>query len=191
MGVRRLIYSIGVSLDGYIADPDGRFDWAAPDEELHRFHNQQTRELGLHLLGRRLYETMVYWETAEQNPQSTDYELEFAGVWKRLPKLVFSSRLDHVQGNARLASEGIVEAVERLKAEPGGDISVGGAALAGPLIQRDLIDEYRLFVNPALAGGGTPFFPTLERPLGLKLLETRTFSSRVVYARYRSVRLTS
>jgi dihydrofolate reductase len=100
--MRRLIYSMGVSLDGFIAGPDGELDWSAPDEELHRFHNQQMGELSAHLCGRRLWETMVYWETAEENPSATQYELEFARIWKRLPKIVFSATLPAVEGNARL-----------------------------------------------------------------------------------------
>src|SRR5207302_11463176 len=103
-GVKRsrinVIYSMRVSLDGIIAGPDGAIDWSAPDEELHRFHNQQARELGAHLCGRRLYEEMTYWETAEENPSAAEYELEFARIWKRLPKIVFSRTLERVEGNA-------------------------------------------------------------------------------------------
>lgn len=184
--MRKLIYSIGLSLDGFIAGPDGGFDWSVPDEELFRFHIEQTRELGAHLCGRRLYETMVYWETAEQNPSSTDFELEFAQIWKQLPKIVFSSTLETVQGNARLATRSVAEEAEALKRQPGKDIGVGGAALASSLIRLGLIDEYRLFVNPVLVGGGTPFFPTLDQQLDLELVDMRTFGSRVVYLRYRS-----
>jgi dihydrofolate reductase len=181
---RKLIFSMATSLDGYVNGPDGRFDWAAPDEELHRFHNRQTAEIGIHLLGRRLYETMVYWE-AESDPSWGEIEREFAEIWKRLPKLVFSTTLDRVQGNAQLATAEIVGQVQALKAEEGEDIAVGGPGLAAPLIERDLIDEYHLFVNPVLAGGGTPFFASVPRPIDLELVETRTFSSRVVYSRYR------
>jgi dihydrofolate reductase len=184
--LKKLIYSMGVSLDGFIAGPDGNFDWSAPDEELHRFHNQQTAELGAHLLGRRLYETMVYWETADQH-LSDDYRMEFARIWQALPKVVFSSTLEEVEGNARLARGGVAEEVARLKQEPGKDLGVGGAGLASTCAQLGLIDEYRLFLNPVIAGGGTPFFPPLERRADLELVETRTFGSRVVYARYRAV----
>ena len=182
---RKLIYSMGVSLDGYIAGPDGEIDWSAPDEELHRFHNQQMREVGAHLLGRRLYEEMVYWEAAEENPTATAPELEFAAIWKQLPKIVFSSTLELVQGNATLLRDGVAEEVARLKEEPGKDIAVGGAGLAASLIKLDLIDEYRLFVSPVLLGAGTPYFPALEEPIDLELVETQTFGSRVVYLRYR------
>jgi dihydrofolate reductase len=180
-----LIYSMGASLDGFIAGPGGEIDWSAPDEELHRFHNEQTRELGVHLCGRRLYETMVYWETADTDPSAGETEREFARIWQALPKLVFSSTLDAVEGNAALAREGVAEAVARLKQEPGRDLAVGGAGLASTCARLDLIDEYRLFVNPVALGGGTPFWPPLDRRLALELVDTRTFGSRVVYMRYR------
>lgn len=183
--MRKLIYSMSVSLDGYIAGPDGSFDWSEPDEELHRFHNDRTQELGGHLLGRRLYETMVYWETADQDPSIADYALEFARIWQELPKIVFSTTLERVEGNARLVRDGVAEEVARLKEEPGKDLAVGGAGLASTLIELGLVDEFRLFVNPVVVGGGTPFFPQLENQIDLELVETRTFGSRVVYTRYR------
>jgi dihydrofolate reductase len=185
--MRKLIYSMGVSLDGFIAGPGGEIDWSAPDEELHRFHNEQTRELGGHLLGRRLYETMVYWETAEQNPSATDYELEFARIWKQLPKIVFSTTLERVEGNATLVRDGLAEEVARLKRQPGKDLAVGGAGLVSALIQLGLIDEFRLLVNPVVVGSGTPYFPALDERINLELLDTRTFGARVVYLRYRRV----
>ncbi len=173
-----LIYSMGVSLDGYVAGPNGEIDWSAPDPELHEFHNEQTRELAAHLCGRRLYETMVYWETASQG---ADVELEFARVWQALPKVVFSTTLESVEGNARLATGGLAEELAGLE----GQVAVGGAGLAAEAARQGLIDEYRLFVSPAVLGGGTPFFPEVR--LDLELLETRTFGSRVVYLRYRSL----
>jgi dihydrofolate reductase len=182
--VRRLIYSMGVSLDGFIADRDGAIDWSAPDEELHQFHNDQVRELDVHLLGRRLYETMVYWETAEQQPSLSDVAREFAGIWKPLPKIVFSSTLESVEGNTTLLRDGLLEQVAELKRQPGKDIAVGGAGLASALIAEDLVDDYRLFVNPVILGGGTPYFPDHDRRIALRLAETREFSSRVVYMRY-------
>jgi dihydrofolate reductase len=182
-----LIYSIGVSLDGFIADPDGAIDWTAPDDELHRFHNEQTRELGAHLCGRRLYETMVYWETADRQPSIGETEREFAGIWQALPKIVFSTTLDAVEGNARLATASLADEVAELKAEPGKDIAIGGATLAAEATRLGLIDEYRLFVSPVVLGGGTPYFPPLAERINLELVETRTFGSRVVYLRYRRV----
>ena len=185
--MRKLIYSMAVSLDGFIAGPDGEFDWSAPDEELHRFHNQETLELGGHLLGRGLYETMVYWETAGQDPSLSDYALEFARIWQNLPKIVFSTTLERVEGNARLVRGGVAEEVARLKEQPGKDLGVGGAGLASTLIELGLVDEYRLFVSPVVLGGGTPYFPALEERINLELVETQTFGSRVVYVRYRRV----
>jgi dihydrofolate reductase len=187
--MRKVIYSMGVSLDGFIAGPGGEIDWSAPDEELHRFHNQQVRELGAHLCGRRLYEVMVYWETAEENPSAADHELEFARIWKALPKIVFSKTLEHVEGNARLVRDGIAEEVARLKEQPGMDVAVGGAGLASTLMKLGLIDEYRLFVSPVVLGAGTPYFPALDERIDLELVETQTFRSRVVYLRYRQAGL--
>jgi dihydrofolate reductase len=179
-----LIYSMSVSLDGYIAGPDGAIDWAAPDEELMRFHNEQTRELTGHLTGRGLYESMLPWETAEET-WSDPVALEFAGLWKAIPKVVFSTTLTTVEGNARLASRDVADEAAELKNEPGaGIVSVGGARLAACLAGKDLIDEYRLFVNPVILGGGTPYFPPLPKRLDLELTETRTFS-QVLYLRYR------
>jgi dihydrofolate reductase len=182
--MRKVIYSMGVSLDGFIAGPNGEIDWSAPDEELHRFHNQQTRELGAHFCGRRLYGEMVYWETADRNPSAGEPELEFARIWQNLPKIVFSTTLEKVEGNARLVREGVAEEVAKLKDQPGKDLAVGGAGLASTFTRLGLIDEYRLFVSPVVLGGGTPYFPALEERINLELIETRTFGSRVVYLRY-------
>jgi dihydrofolate reductase len=184
---RKLIYSMGVSLDGFIAGPGGEIDWSAPDEELHRFHNQQARETGAHLYGRRLYEEMVYWETADERPSAPDQELEFARIWKATPKIVFSKTLDQVEGNARLVTDSAAEEVARLKQQPGKDLAVGGAGLASTFMKLGLIDEYRLFISPVVLGGGTPYFPPLDERINLELVETRTFGSRVVYVRYQTV----
>ena len=187
--MRSVIYSMGVSLDGYIVGPDGEFAWTAPDPEVFRFWIDEMREVGVHLLGRRLYETMLYWETAEQDQSLDDAELEWTAIWKPLPKVVFSTTLSAVQGNARLASGGLADEIERLRAEPGeGDIAIGGATLAAQAAALDLIDEYRARVHPVLVGGGIPFFPQRERRVDLELVETRTFSSRVIYLRYRVAR---
>ena len=184
--MRSVTYSMGVSLDGYIVGPDGSFDWAPPDEEVFRFWIDEIRQVGVHLLGRRLYETMLYWETADRDPSLDDAELEWAALWKPLPKVVFSTTLSAVQGNARLASGGLAEEIERLRVEPGeGEIAIGGATLAAEAAELGLIDEYRAIVYPVLVGGGIPFFPQRERRVDLELVETRTFGSRVVYLRYR------
>jgi dihydrofolate reductase len=185
--MRKLIYSMGVSLDGFIAGPDGEIDWSAPDEELHRFHNQQARELGAHFCGRRLYEEMLYWETVGENPSAAEAELEFARIWQDLPKIVFSKTLERVEGNARLAENGVAEEVATLKEQPGKDLAVGGAGLAAAFAKLGLIDEYCLFVSPVVLGAGTPYLPALDERIDLELLETRTFASRVVYVRYRRI----
>jgi len=182
-----VIYSMTVSLDGFVAGPHGEIDWSAPDEELHRFHNERTRALGAHLCGRGLYEVMRFWDTADQNPSAAPYQLEFAQIWQRLPKIVFSTTLQEVHGKARLATAGVAEEVARLKDRQGEDVGVGGAGLAAALIALDLVDEYQLFVSPVVLGAGTPFFPARAERLDLELLETRTFGSRVVYLRYRRV----
>ena len=187
--MRSVTYSMNASLDGYIVGPDGSFDWTPPDEEVFRFWIDEIREVGVHLLGRRLYETMLYWETADQDPSLDDAKLEWAALWKPLPKVVFSTTLSAVQGNARLASGSLAEEIDRLRAEPGeGDIAIGGATLAAEAAALGLIDEYRAVVYPVLVGGGIPFFPQRERRVDLELVETRTFSSRVVYLRYRVAR---
>jgi dihydrofolate reductase len=184
--MRKLIHSMSVSLDGFIAGPDGGIDWGAPDDELHRFHNERVRDLGGQLLGRRLYETMLYWETADQDPSIGATEREFADIWLNLPKVVYSTTLDDVVGhNVRLAREVVPEEIAEMKAQPGKDIGVGGAGLAAAFSRLGLIDEYELFVIPIVLGGGTPYFGALEDPIELELVETRTFGSRVVHLRYR------
>ncbi|MFE9773639.1 dihydrofolate reductase family protein [Streptomyces sp. NPDC005931] len=187
--MRSVTYSMGVSLDGYIVGPDGRFDWTVPGEEVFRFWIDEIRQVGVHVLGRRLYETMLYWETAEQDASLDEAELEWAALWKPLPKVVFSTTLSEVQGTARLASGGLAEEIERLRREPGeGDIAIGGATLAAEAAGLGLIDEYRAVVHPVLVGGGIPFFPRDERRVDLDLVETRTFQSSIVYLRHRVVR---
>jgi len=187
--MRRVTYSMGVSLDGYIVGPDGDFAWTEPGDDVFRFVTEQMREVGVHLMGRRLYETMLYWETADQDPSLDSSMLEWAAIWKPLPKVVFSTTLSTVLGNARLASGGLADEIERLRAEPGeGDIAIGGATLAAEAAASGLIDEYRVRVHPVLVGGGIPFFARDERRVDLELVETRTFSSRVVYLRYRVAR---
>jgi len=180
---RDVIYAMGVSLDGYVAGPDGGIDWAAPDEELHRFHNARVRGTDTHLLGRRLYETMRYWERAEQNPGADEVELEFARIWNRIERLVFSTTVERAEGGVRLVRGDPVEEVARLREQPGGSIGVGGAGLAATLIAHDLVDEYHLFVHPVVLGGGTPYFPRSVRR-DLRLAETRTFGGGVVFLRY-------
>jgi dihydrofolate reductase len=187
--MRSVTYSMSMSLDGYIVGPDGGFDWPGFSKDVFRFWIDEIRGVGVHLMGRRLYETMLYWETAEQNQTLDEAELEWAALWKPLPKVVFSTTLSEVKGNARLASGSLAEEIERLRAEPGEDeIAIGGATLAAQAAGLDLIDEYRPMVYPVLVGGGIPFFPHTERRMDLELVETRTFNSTVVHLRYRVAR---
>ncbi len=185
-----LIYSMNVSVDGFIADREGAFGWTAPNEELFRFHVAQIRELGGYLLGRRLYETMLPWET---DPSMRDNELgdpdrskraAFADVWCAIPKVVFSRTLDSVQGNARLAEASVAEEVAVALDATDKDVSIGGAGLAAAAIDLGLVDELRMFRNPVVVGGGTPFLPPVTEDVALDLIETRTFGSRVIYERY-------
>ena len=128
---------------------------------------------------------MLFWETADENPSASEYELEFARIWKALPKIVFSNSLENVEGNTRLARADVAEEVARLKDQPGKDLAVGGAGLASALVKLGLVDEYRLFVSPVVLGGGTPYFPALEERIDLELVETRNFGRGVLYVRYR------
>ncbi|MFI6028028.1 dihydrofolate reductase family protein [Amycolatopsis magusensis] len=186
--MRSVTYSMGVSLDGYFVGPDGGFNWTTPSDEVFRHSIAEIKEVGVHLLGRRLYETMLYWETAEQDTFD-DLRLEWAGLWNPLPKVVFSSTLSSVQGQARLASGSLAEEIARLRAEPGeGSIALGGATLAAEAAALDLIDEYLVRVFPVLLGGGRPFFPQGERRVDLELVDTRTFESGVVHLRHRVLR---
>ncbi|WP_211882329.1 dihydrofolate reductase family protein [Pseudarthrobacter albicanus] len=186
--MRNVTYSMGSSLDGYIVGPDGGFDWTAPDEEVFRFVTDEIQEVGVHILGRRLYETMLYWETADQDSSLDDSMLEWAAIWKRLPKVVFSTTLSAVHGNARLASGGLSEEIDRLRSEGDGNIAIGGATLANEAAALGLIDEYRIRTYPVLVGGGIPYFPQGGRQVDLELVESRTFGSGVRYVRYRVTR---
>lgn len=182
---RTVTYSLGVSLDGYIVGPDGTFDWTAPDDELFQFAIEQIREVGVHLMGRRLYEAMLYWETPGNQATFDESEREWAALWNPLPKVVFSRTLSSVQGAARLATSDLTDEIARLRTEPGGgDIAIGGATLGSQAADLGLIDEYRPKVYPVLVGGGIPFFPRGEQRQDLELLESRSFSSGVVCLRY-------
>ena len=187
--MRRVTCSMGVSLDGYVVGPDGSFAWSAPDPELFRSATEQVRGLGVHLLGRRLYETMRYWTTAEQDRSLSEDEREFARLWNALPKVVLSTTVTTVETGYELARHDLAAEVARWRAEPGeGDIGVGGAALACAAADLGLVDGYELRVHPVLVGGGTPFFPRTGRHEDLELLGTRTFDSGVVTLRYRVTR---
>ena len=179
-----LIYSMSVSVDGFVTDREGRFEWTAPDDELFRFHLASVGELGGYLLGRRLYESMLVWE---RDPALRDNEdgAAFADVWSALPKVVFSRSLDNVQGNARLAQASVAEEVAAALDATDKDVSIGGAGLAAEAIELGLVDELRMFRYPVVVGGGTPLLPPVTEHIALDLIETRTFGSRVMYERYR------
>jgi len=179
-----LIYSMGVSVDGFIADREGGFEWTVPNEEQFRFHIAQTRDLGGYLCGRRLYETMLPWET-DPSMRNNELGAAFADVWCAIPKVVFSRTLDTVQGNARLAEASLAEEAAAALDATEKDVSIGGAGLAAAAIELGLVDELRLFRNPVVVGGGTPFLPPVTKHVRLALVETRTFGSRVIYERYR------
>jgi dihydrofolate reductase len=182
---RNVIYAMSVSLDGFVEAKDGDLSWSYPDEELHKYLNEREAMIGLHLYGRRLYETMAaFWPTADQNPSAPPHEVEYARLWKSMPKIVFSKTLDHVGWNSRLARGNIADVVNTLKEQPGQDMSVGGAELAFTFMQLGLIDEYWLYVHPVVLGGGKPMFGQLRDTINLQLVETRTFGSGVVLLRY-------
>ncbi|MGY1650945.1 dihydrofolate reductase family protein [Geodermatophilus sp. SYSU D01119] len=187
--MRRVTYSMGMSLDGYVAGPDGDFAWPGFSDEIFRFSIEEIQDVGVHLMGRRLYETMLYWEDAAQDPGLDDAQREWTRLWNPLPKVVFSRTLTSVRGAARLATGSLAEEIERLRSEPGdGDIAIGGATLAAQVADLGLIDDYRIRVFPVLVGGGLPFFDHHARRVDLELVDTRTFESGVVYLRHRVVR---
>ncbi len=174
-----------VSLDGFIEDAGHTLNWVVIDEELHTFANDEARETGVFLYGRRLYENMAaYWPTADADPSAPQYMLDFAQIWKAKPKVVFSKTLTRVDWNSRLVKDDVGREITKLKAQPGEDLSVGGASLAATCIELGLVDEYRLIVHPVVLGRGKPFWPPLSKPIGLRLLVTRTFGTGVVYLRY-------
>jgi len=183
----KLLLSMSVSVDGFIADRDGDFGWGRPSDELFRFHLARVRELGGCLLGRRLYETMLVWET-DPSLQDNEDTTTFAEVWSALPKVVFSRTLDSVQGNARLAEAPLAEEVAKALDATGKDVEIGGAGLASGAIELGLVDELNMFRYPIVVGGGTPLLPPVTENVPLDLIETRTFDSRVIYERYRRPR---
>jgi dihydrofolate reductase len=181
----RLIYMLNVSLDGYVETPEHALDWANVDEELHGWFNDRTRELDASLYGRRMYELMAgYWPTAESDPAASPAMREFAAIWTRLPKIVFSSSLTSVGDNSRLVSGDVGEILASLRTEFRGDLDVGGPTLAAEFIRWGLIDEYGLVVHPVVLGAGTPFFPPLENRLNLRQIDSRRFASGATYLGY-------
>ncbi len=182
--MRKVIYTMTVSLDGYVEAADGSIEWTSPSAELHQHFNDREGEIDLHLYGRRLYETMVVWGSLDENSSISAQEVEYAGIWKRKPKFVFSTTLHDVGWNSTLIRESALEEVKRLKNQPGKFISVGGPGLASSLMRHGLIDEYWLYVQPIILGGGKRMFPALDEPIRLKFMETRNFSGGVTLLRY-------
>jgi dihydrofolate reductase len=182
--VARLIYSVIMSLDGYVADADGGFDWAAPDEQLHAFVNELERPIGTYLYGRRMYEVMRYWATAETVGQSPVF-VDYTGIWRAADKVVYSHTLDSAPtARTRIEREFDVSAVARLKEAATRDLSIGGPELAGQALAAGLVDECQLMIVPVVVGGGTPALPSNVK-LDLELLAERRFDSGAVYLRYR------
>jgi dihydrofolate reductase len=181
----KLVYSMNVSLDGYVETPDHSLEWAHVDEELHAWFNDQARETAVSFYGRRMYDLMTaYWPTAGSEPSATPVERDFARIWSETPRVVFSSTLERVEWNSRLARGDVGDELARLRDEFDGDIDVGGATLAAEFIRRGLVDEYRPVVHPVVLGAGTPFLPKLDTPLRLRLKETRRFASGAMYLGY-------
>lgn len=182
----KLIYTTIESLDGYVADEHGKFDWAMPDEEVHAFVNDLERPIGTHLYGRRLYEVMIGWETMHTLPDQTPVALDFAAIWQAAEKIVYSRTLETVSSaRTRIEREFDPEAVRRIKAEADRDIAIGGATLAGEAIRAGLVDELHVIASPIVVGGGTPSLPDGVR-WELELLDERRFANGVVYLRYRA-----
>jgi dihydrofolate reductase len=182
--MRKVIFRTSLSLDGYIDASSGDPSWLFPDEELHRHFNDLERDIDTHLYGRRMYELMAaYWPTADQNPTAPQYEIEYARIWKAVPKVVFSSRLQEVSWNARMTSHDALAEVVSLKDQPGKNLSVGGLHLASSLATGELIDEYRFYFVPILLGSGKAAFSELRKRVRLQPVETRTFTSGTVLVR--------
>nr|WP_233149981.1 dihydrofolate reductase family protein [Kineosporia sp. A_224] len=183
--VRRLTYGMNVSLDGYVAAPGDDLGWGVQSDELFQWWSDRVATTGLALYGRRLWETMSsHWPTADEQPGATPAHIEFAGRWRDMPKVVFSSTTTAVDWNARLVTGDAVTEITRLKAEDGAPMDVGGATLAAAAMQAGLIDEYAIVTHPVLVGRGRPFFTALDTGVNLKLVETRTFPGGVLLSRY-------
>jgi dihydrofolate reductase len=182
----KLIYSAITSLDGYVADEDGNFDWAEPDEEVHTFVNDLERPIGTYLYGRRMYEVMVFWETPLTLADQAAFMKDYAQIWQAADKIVYSKTLKAVtSASTHIERDFDPEAVRQMKARASRDISVGGPELAGQAIKAGLVDEYHQFVTPVIVGGGNRFLPDSVR-VKLHLLDERRFSNGVVHLHYRT-----
>ncbi|MFG3347783.1 dihydrofolate reductase family protein [Streptomyces sp. NPDC048018] len=188
--MRKLIYGMNVTLDGYIAAPGDDIGWSVPSAELFQFWSDQLQATELSLYGRKLWQTMSsHWPTADQQPDATPADIEFARRWRDMSKVVFSSTIETVDWNTRLVAGDVVAEITRLKAEDGGPMDIAGATLAGAAMRAGLIDEYVLATAPVLVGAGTPFFTTLDHWVNLNLVETRTLPGGVTLTRYETRRL--
>jgi dihydrofolate reductase len=172
----KLIWGMNVSVDGYTVDAKGEIPGFEPDDEVHQYWNDRVRDTAVALYGRKLYDLMsAHWPTADQDPDITPVAAEFAGLWRAMPKVVFSKTLESVDWNSRLERGDVVEVARKLKAETDGLLEVAGATLAAPLVRAGLVDEFVVMIGPVAVGGGTPFFPALEKWIKLELVENRTF----------------
>lgn len=183
--MRKIILMMSVSVDGFIEGPNRELDWHMVDDELHSHFNEQLSAMGAFLNGRITYELMArFWPTADTNPSSTGPMVEFARIWRDMPKIVFSRTLERADWNTTVVRDVIAEEIQELKAQPGGDLVLGGADLAAAFMRHDLIDEYRLYVHPIVIGQGKPLFQPSDTKINLRLGETRTFGNGVVLLRY-------
>jgi len=187
--MRKLIYGMNVTLDGYIAAPGDDIGWSLPSDELFQFWSDQLQATDLSLYGRKLWRTMSsYWPTGDQQPDASPADIQFARRWRNMSKVVFSSTIDKVDWNTRLVTGNAVAEITRLKAEDGGPMDIGGATLAAAAVRAGLVDEYVLATAPVLVGGGTPFFTALDNWVNLDLVETRTLPCGVILTRYETRR---
>ncbi|MFJ9413281.1 dihydrofolate reductase family protein [Streptomyces sp. NPDC101227] len=185
--MRKIILMMSVSLDGYIEGPERDIDWHLVDDELHRHFNDQLKGMGAFLSGRVTHELMAgFWPTADADPANAGPMAEFAGIWRHMPKIVFSRTLERAEWNTVIKREVDAEEIRALKAQPGGDLALGGADLAAAFMAQGLIDEYRIYVHPVLIGRGKPLFPASDTRAGLRLAEARPFGNGVVLLRYQA-----
>jgi dihydrofolate reductase len=183
--MRKIILALQVSLDGYVEGPDREIDWHLVDDELHGHFNERLRTMGAFLEGRVTYELMAgFWPTADQDPSSSPPVVEFAGIWRDMPKIVYSRTLERADGNTTVVRDVVADEVLELKAQPGGDLALGGADLADTFRRLGLIDEYWIYVHPVLIGRGTPLFKRADGRTALTLVDTRAFGNGVVLLRY-------
>ncbi len=187
--MRKIILMMSISLDGFIEGPERQIDWHRVDDELHTHFNEQLKPMGAFVMGRVTYELMSgFWPTADRDPSSPGPMVEFARIWRDMPKIVYSRTLTRADWSTTVVPEVVVDEVLKLKAQPGGDLSLGGADLAAAFMTHDLIDEYRLYVHPVIIGRGKPLFRPSDTKMDLRLVESRAFGNGVVLLRYERVR---